>query len=322
MVQLREALYQHLNDTMSEFATQYRSVLTMPIDINPRDALSSFHRLCTAVQQTPYKLYLLVDEYDNFANQVLMGHSQANPQNYQDLVSGEGVLKTVFSAVKAASAGRGLDKAFITGVSPLVMSDMTSGYNVAQNIYLEPKVNDLCGFTETEMESVLQQLVSSCQGTAVKVKEALDFMRTLYNGYSFTRNPTHWVYNPTLSLYFLKQFQENCSYPSQPLDDNLAMDANKLAYISRLTRGGQFLFDALVKNQPITVTQLEARFSVERLWHPKADSRFLGSILYYFGVLTLAGQTELGELQLRIPNLVIRQLYVERLTAAPITMAN
>jgi len=311
--QLKEALHQHLNDCISEFAAHYQSVLTMPIALHPSDAVSSFHHLCTSVQQTPYQLYLLIDEYDNFANEVLMSQGLQSQQSYQDLVTGEGILKTVFKAVKAASAGRGLDKVFLTGVSPVVLSDMTSGYNVAKNIYLEPEFHDLCGFTETEVLTVLQQIVSTGQLPPEKVTEALDLMRTWYNGYGFTRQPPSLVYNPTMSLYFLEQFQKTCDYPSQPLDSNLAMDANKLAYISRLTKGGQFLLDALTNVTPVSVTQLEDRFSVERLWHPKADKKFLGSLLYYFGVLTLAGTDELGKLVLKIPNLVVRHLYVERL---------
>jgi hypothetical protein len=310
---LETALYEHLNDCISGVATKYQSWLPIPVTLNPHNALSSFHHLCTAVQQTPYKLYLLIDEYDNFANRVLMRPGVQNQLRYQDLVTGEGLLKTVFSAVKAASAGLGLDKVFLTGVSPLLMSDVTSGYNVAKSIYLEPEFHDLCGFSEAEVLTVLQQLASACQLPPAKVTEALDFMRTLYNGYGFTRQPPHLIYNPTLSLYFFEIFQKTCGYPSQPLDDNLAMDADKLAYISRLTRGGQLLLDALTETTPVTVTQLEARFSVEKLWQPKADTRFLGSILYYFGILTAAGTDQLGKLILKIPNLVIRHLYVERL---------
>ena len=81
-------------------------------------------------------LYLLIDEYDNFANEVLMAGQGRG--HYEALLYGEGLLKTVFKAVKAAAGGQGLDRAFITGVSPVVMSDMTSGYNVGENIYLEP----------------------------------------------------------------------------------------------------------------------------------------------------------------------------------------
>jgi hypothetical protein len=156
---LRQAIQRHLNDRIQSFAIHYETWLPQPIQIYPDYALSSFESLLTAVQQTPYKLYLLIDEYDNFANQVLMGQGLSSQQHYQELVSGEGVLKTVFSAIKAAGAGRGLDKVFITGVSPLVMSDMTSGYNVAKNIYLEPEFHDLCGFTEAEIVTVLQHIV-------------------------------------------------------------------------------------------------------------------------------------------------------------------
>jgi len=307
---LEMALHEHLNDCISGVATKYRHFLPIPVALNPHNALSSFHHLCTAVQQTPYKLYLLIDEYDNFANRVLMKPNVQNQLRYQDLVTGEGLLKTVFSAVKAASAGRGLDKVFLTGVSPLLMSDVTSGYNVAKSIYLEPEFQDLCGFTEAEVLTVLKQIVTACQLPPPKVTEALDFMRTLYNGYGFTRQPSHLIYNPTLSLYFFEQFQKTCGYPSQPLDDNLAMDADKLAYISRLTKGGQLLLEALTETTPVTVTQLEARFSVDKLWHPKADKRFLGSILYYFGILTATGTDNLGKLILKIPNLVIRHLNV------------
>lgn len=307
------ALYHHLNVQIQDFAMKYQPWLPLAVSIEPQDALFSLQSALTAIQRTPYKLYLLIDEYDSFANRILMRPGVQHQGRYQDLVTGEGLLKTVFSAVKAASAGRGLDKVFLTGVSPLLMSDVTSGYNVAKSIYLEPEFHDLCGFTETEVLTVLQEIVQTCQLPKEKVTEALDFMRTLYNGYGFTRQPPHLIYNPTLSLYFFEIFQKTCGYPSQPLDDNLAMDADKLAYISRLTRGGQLLLDALTETTLVTVTQLEARFSVEKLWQPKADTRFLGSILYYFGILTAAGQTELGELRLAIPNLVIRQLYVERL---------
>jgi hypothetical protein len=309
---IKRALHDHVNGQISDCAKRYAPWLKQEVSLSTNPT-SSFDSLLSAMSLASLRLYLFIDEYDNFANEVLMSQGLQGQQSYQDLVSGEGLLKTVFKVVKAASAGRGLDKVFITGVSPVVMSDMTSGYNVAKNIYFEPEFHDLCGFTEAEVLTVLQQIVQTCQLPAAKVTEALDFMRTLYNGYGFTRQPPSLVYNPTMSLYFFEQFQKTCGYPPQPLDSNLAMDANKLAYISRLSKGGQFILDALTNATPVSVTQLEDRFSVERLWHPKTDNKFLGSLLYYFGVLTLGGTDELGKLILKIPNLVVRHLYVERL---------
>jgi hypothetical protein len=139
---------------------------------------------------------LLIDEYDNFANEVLMTGRQ--PVDYQALLYGEGVLKSLFKAVKAG-VGRGIDRVFITGVSPVVLSDMASGYNVGEDIYLKAAFNDLCGFTEAEIAVVLEQLAT--EGGDWSPTEALDLMRTFYNGYCFSQDSDERLYNPTLSLY-------------------------------------------------------------------------------------------------------------------------
>jgi hypothetical protein len=96
------------------------------------DALTSFESVLAAVDATPYKLYLLIDEYDNFANEVLMADRPGSRDRYQTLLQGEGLFKSVFKAVKAGAGGLGVDRVFITGVSPVVLSDMTSGYNVGE----------------------------------------------------------------------------------------------------------------------------------------------------------------------------------------------
>lgn len=204
---IRHASHRYINDCIQFFAANYQAWLPIGIQIYPDYALSSFESLLTAVQQPPYQLYLLIDEYDNFANEVLMGQSHANQSLYQDFVSGEGVLKTVFKAVKATSGGRGLDKVFITGVSPVVMSDLTSGYNVAVNIYLEPELNDLCGFTEAEVTTTVAQIVKDCQLPPAAASQIVLMMQTFYNGYRFSRqDTTTLVYNPTLALYFWEYF--------------------------------------------------------------------------------------------------------------------
>ncbi|MCE7985466.1 MAG: hypothetical protein DYG89_30190 [Caldilinea sp. CFX5] len=108
------------------------------------------------IRQTPYPLYLLIDEYDNFANEVLMSSRDGGRQRYDALVRGEGVFKTLFKTIKSASQGMGLERLLITGVSPVVMADMSSGYNVAKNIYLMPQLNALCSFTHSEVTTALQ----------------------------------------------------------------------------------------------------------------------------------------------------------------------
>ncbi|CAK0755224.1 hypothetical protein CCP4SC76_2590001 [Gammaproteobacteria bacterium] len=305
--EIEAAIHRHINDRIINFTGYYAKRLESRAVIDPNNAISSWESVLSAVSATPHKLYLLIDEYDNFANEVLM--TRQGPGHYEALLHGEGLLKTVFKAVKAAAGGMGLDRVFITGVSPVVMSDMTSGYNVAENIYLEPAFNDLCGFTEAEIEAVLTRLAES--GVAWSATEALDTMRTFYNGYRFSEDAEESLYNPTLSLYFLKYLQNHGRYPRQILDDNLAMDRNKLEYISRLPHGEAVLIQALSGEATLMIPQLARRLGVKDMLNPVKDQVFMVSLLYYFGVVTLAGQGEFGKLVLKIPNLVARALYVE-----------
>ncbi|BCU06215.1 AAA family ATPase [Allochromatium tepidum] len=204
---IEAGLHQHLNDRISAFQQRYAHQFTTPIRIHPDNAISSWESALSAVSQTPHKLYLLIDEYDNFANEVLMADRDGSRDRYQALLYGEGLLKTVFKSVKAAAGGLGLDRVFITGVSPVVLSDMTSGYNVGEHIDQDPMFNDLCGFTEAEVEAVLVHLAA--EGGDWSPGEALATMRTFYNGYRLARA----LYNPTLSLYFFKALQREGGAP-------------------------------------------------------------------------------------------------------------
>ena len=311
--QVKQALYRYVNARIRDFAVRYQNRLPTKIEIDPVDALASFQALLTAVQQTPHRLYLLIDEYDNFANEVLMSSERTGQSRYETLLYGEGTLKTLFKGVKSAAVGGGLDRAFITGVSPVVLSDITSGYNIAENISLQPSFHDLCGFQETEVDETLRQVAQACGWPTEEADEALEMMRTFYNGYRFSYTDEELIYNPTLALYFIKAFQRECQYPHNLLDSNLAMDKNKIAYISRLPDGEQTVMGALDGEHPPAIAELADRFGVDEMLHAAKDNTFMVSLLYYFGVLTLAGRTPLGKLAFRIPNLVVRRLYVEQI---------
>ncbi len=312
--EIRQALYDHLNGCMEEFKARYRDALDYEIVLDKGNALRSLQSLLVAVRLSGRKLYLLIDEYDNFSNEVLMAGVSDSRQRYESLVKGEGLLKTLFKAVKDGTEGRGIDRVFITGVSPVVMSDITSGFNIAEDIYLLSTFNNLCGFEEHEIAEAVQRIVSECDVPAEKAVEALTMMRTFYDGYSFTYAETNTLYNPTMALYFLKAFQQDCQYPRRILDTNLAMDRGKIAYVAQLPNGNVVVSQALDEAQPLTVFELADRFGVKEMLKPQHDATFMVSLLYYFGVLTLTGErTAQAELQLRIPNLVIRRLYVERL---------
>ncbi len=310
---IEHSLNHYINEKIENFSSRYESFLNRKIKINHEDALASWQSLLTAVQKTSYRLYLLIDEYDNFANEVMMGHHELSKSRYDALLSGESMLRVLFKAVKSATSGEGLERVFITGVSPVAMTDITSAYNVAKNIYLKLEFNDLCGFKESELAAIVNQIAKECDLSSAKAQQALTLMKTYYDGYCFNYRKVEEVYNPTLALYFLESFQQDCQFPRQMLDHNLAMDRGKLSYIANLLNGKSLISQALDENPPLSILDLSDRFSVKDVLFAGKDTTFIVSLLYYLGILTLNGETEYGELRFKIPNLVIRKLYVDQL---------
>ena len=311
--EIRRALHSHVNSCISDFNRFYKKKLSSEIEIHEEDALSSLKNLVSVVRESGNPLYLLIDEYDNFASEIMMGVREEQ-DNYSKLVHEKGPLKTLFKAVKSAAGQGGIDRIFITGVSPVVMSDMTSGFNIAENIYLDPEFNDLCGFTEAETEKLLRRTAEECGIGVEKADEALSLMREYYNGYTFAPGSDQRVYNPTLALYFLKMFQKSGRFPRKMLDANLATDEAKLEYAASIPRGRQMLLEIARSKRHTAVNDIVDRFGIkEMLDDTSKDHDFLASFLYYFGVLTIEGERSDGNLELRVPNLVMRGLYVQRI---------
>ncbi|WP_080800476.1 AAA family ATPase, partial [Desulfamplus magnetovallimortis] len=320
---IQQSLFNHINAKIEGFIMNYtHQGYELPkVNINYEDALYSMESLLSAVKTTPWPIYLLIDEYDNFANTVMMGIHN-DKERYNALVHDEGILRTLFKAVKSSTSGSGFDRVFITGVSPVVLSDITSGYNIAKDIYFKKQLNDICGFTEKEVISALGDIVEECDlksgenndiETNDTVEKALGMMRTYYNGYCFVPRLNQYIYNPTLCLYFFDHFQEMCDYPRKMLDSNLATDESKLEYISQIPMGRKIIVSMMESDNYLEVEDLSDRFGIrEMLDTGSKNNMFIVSFLYYFGVLTLAGETEDLNLKLKVPNLVMQSLYVQR----------
>ncbi len=309
---IRRSLFNHVNIRIKDAVARYGDWLDGQVDINPDDGLASFQSLLSCIARTPHPLYLLVDEYDNFANEVMISPLRGTGR-YEELVQGEGIIKTLFKVIKGGASGNGIDRVFLTGVSPVVLSDMTSGYNVAKDLTHLDEYSDLCGFTAAELAEALTDVLKAHSWPAERETEILDLLQRFYNGYRFGEEENPPLYNPTLALYFLDYFNRYGRYPRQMLDDNLAMDRNRIQYVARLPHGETLVNAALNDAEPLAVAQLINRFGVQDMLTAPRDPDFLATLLYYFGVLTQAGRNEWGELRLTIPNQVIRKLYVERL---------
>jgi hypothetical protein len=249
------------------------------------------------------KIYLLIDEYDNFANTIL---TTAGKQAYHELTHGAGFFRYFFNLLKGATSGRasGLSRLFITGVSPITMDDVTSGFNIGDNISLDPQFNELPGFSEAEVRDLLTYYRQTGQLT-LDVAACLELMQRWYDHYRFSTKTVPSVYNSDMVLYFVKETLKTGDVPERMIDQNVRVDYGKLRHlvlVDRTFNGNFGLLRAIIERGE-TVSDVNLSFPLERL----LDRMNFVSLLFYFGLLSVAGTTE-GMPRLRIPNRTIREM--------------
>ena len=246
-------------------------------------------------------LYVLIDEYDNFANTVLAHHGT---EAYQALTHGGGFYRNFFATLKAGADAGGLERLFITGVSPITMDDVTSGFNIGANISLNPEFNELLGFTEAEVRGVLERY-RELGAFDQDVDAALDVMREWYDGYRFAEEAETVLYNTDMVLYYLKHSVPNGHVPRELIDVNVRIDYGKLRHLLVTGRRLNGNFDLLreVIGEEQVDSELRGSFPLERLTQRE---NFL-SLLHYFGLLSIRGVTG-GTPRLGVPNQTVRQL--------------
>jgi hypothetical protein len=257
------------------------------------------------------KIYLLIDEYDNFTNTILTTDGQGA---YHNLTHGSGFFRYFFNLLKGATGGQiaGLTRLFITGVSPVTMDDVTSGFNIRTNISIDSQFNEMIGFTEAEVQTLLNAYQSYGR-LPLGVEASLQLMQIWYNNYRFGQRATASMYNSDMVLYFLLRTEADNGAPLRLIDENIRIDYTKLRHLmaidQRLDRGapaqlnGNFSLLRTIIEEGETVSPIHASFPLEQLLHRE---NFI-SLLYYFGLLSMAGAAD-EEPLLRIPNRTVKDL--------------
>jgi hypothetical protein len=243
------------------------------------------------------QLYLFIDEYDNFANNLLVNEGEAA---YRELTHGGGFFKVFFALLKGAagSTSGGLARLFITGVSPITMDDVTSGFNIGTNISLDPEFNGLVGFNPAEMEQLF-----SAFGQDYNAHRAV--IDDWYNHYHFHKARLEPIVNSDMALYYLQSLHRLQTPPDELIDHNVRIDYGKLRHLVQIDRrlNGNFSRLREIIETGEQISSIHTSFPVEGLLRPE---NFV-SLLYYLGLLSFADERE-GDPLLRIPNRTIQQL--------------
>jgi len=309
----KQALYDSFTDNVKEyilpFLRKYKTQLQVEKEKeiqqenNPAQLMKSF---ISTLKQSNHKAILLIDEYDNFANDLI----GANEDNlYYDILSKTGFIRTFYEAVKSGAQEGAIARIFLTGVSPIMLDDLTSGYNIASNITLDYEYNEALGFTQTEVEQLLDYYWRPDAFESNTKSKILEEIKTYYNGYKFNKNAEQRLYNPDMVLYYMKYLARG-TFPDERIDMNVRTDYGKLQRLLKEnrkagTQGEITTFEKINEKEEI-ITKIKQMFPLEQI----TGTDEIISLMYYMGMLTIKEPYQ-AMVKLKIPNLVIKELYWE-----------
>jgi hypothetical protein len=251
-------------------------------------------------RKTPHKIYLLIDEYDHFANEIL----SFRYDEFLNMVGRSGFVRKFYETIKVGTQKAVIDRLFVTGVSPITLDSLTSGFNIATNISSRPELNEMIGFREEEVVDILKGI----EIPDADLDHVLSEMRDWYNGYKFSIDTERRVYNSNMVLYFAREYLYSGKYPTELLDPNIASDYNKIRKSFKIKgreKENLVHLDKLVKTGTLE-SELVQLFDLEK----RFDTADFISLLYYQGIITI-WEKHYDNIIFKMPNYVIKQLYFQ-----------
>ena len=293
------------NIKMKTMVNRYRNWFQDPVEINFKangnDNLKTI--LGHVSRNDSPELYVIIDEYDNFANQLITGRKD---HLYHQLTGDDSFLKTFFKTLKEGRKTGAIANIFITGVLPVTMDELASAYNIARFITLSGRFEAMLGFTQAEVDQLVDDIYADYEFDRSSQKEVHTLLRSHYNGYHFVNADGDAIYNPTLVTHFLVEFCESGGrIPEFLIDLNLRTD---LSWVRRITTSypgsTEEFVDRLVTHNTIRYDRnfLITKFDMKQFF----DKGFFPISFYYLGMLTIQ-----DHFYLKLPNLNMRQIFVE-----------
>ena len=256
------------------------------------------------------RLYVMIDEYDNFANQIL----SQNIKLFRTITGDNGFLKAFYAAIKAAAANANcIAKTFITGVSSVSLDSLTSGFNISRNVTSRACFNEYAGFTEAELAKLIPQLIDLKQ-LGISADEVVARMKPVYDGYCFSQEAKQTVFNSSMCLYYLDEMRIKGRFlpPEDYLDPASDHDGSKLQQLFAIAEDG--LADEIIgiylSGDRFLLKELAENINLNK--DAKYNRIQLLSMLYYLGYLTIdTNPAPNDKLPLKIPNLFMSKLFAQ-----------
>jgi hypothetical protein len=317
---LRRSFAQSVQNSVRTFLLKYRERIPPLGDLylaieGFQEAEALLGAVLSVIAATRDQLYVLIDEYDHFANRLLAGGSA---DLYEAVVKKTGFVRTFYATLKSGTSSGAVARMFITGVSPLMLDDLSSGFNIATHGSLDTQLATLAGFTRADTERAVDELLEASPDLATTpgLSDRSGLLRVLeehYNGYRFSPRTSERVFNSDMVLYFLSRIDRSHEYPDVMLDQNVRTEYGHLQRIGMISGTAAADRRALLETilgEGHLRSELVEQFGVKSL----ASNEPFISLLYFLGMLTLGpSPRDAFGYDLEIPNRVIRELQWEHL---------
>ena len=284
-------------NSIQDFVNKYNIEFNINMQQAPEDMLNSIYT-AFSYQKPEKKIYVIIDEYDHFANELLGFHTE----DFKNLLSKNGKVRKWYEILKKGTESV-VDRIFITGVAPITLDSLTSGFNISKDITRDERFNEMFGFTEEEVIELMESQDISKQ----EQETLLPIMKENYDGYKFSLYGEKQLYNSNMCLYLLSDYVGIGRIPDNLIDVNIASDYSKLSHMLNTCKGDERveIIKKTISGEGIT-SPITEKFNPEIGFK---DQEMI-SMLFYLGYLTIKGE-EFGEPKLKIPNKVMRELYSE-----------
>ena len=287
------------------FLTDYDTFFTkeqVKIILNHKQPNKMIQELLSThkANKIPHQIYLLIDEYDHFANELI----SFNYAYLSDIVTENGYVRKFYEVLKWGTAEAIIDRLFITGVSPITVDSLTSGFNIASNITLSADFHQMVGFDETEVSTIL----AAIDMPEEQIPATINDLHLWYDGYLFNVDAEKRLFNPNMVLYFVQEYMTTRKYPREMLDANIASDYGKIQKLFSIQGKEEAylpILKELMESGEVTAS-LTAQYSFARDF-TQSD---LISLLFYMGFLTIKSEN-LNTYTFSFPNYVIKKLYAD-----------
>ena len=254
------------------------------------------------IQKPEQKIYIIIDEYDNFTNGILKGDAG----KFLDIVSGEGFVKAFYEIIKENIGIGTVERFFATGIAPITLDSMTTGFNIATDITRYPEFVAMIGLTKHEVKEAIKEVLP--EKTEKEQEEIYNELAQYYNGYRFSEKSEEKTFNTTLVMYYLKEYIKTGERPMKMLDNNIAANFEKLENLITIKNNpySKEVLEALIQNNEITAPIID-KFNLKM----DVTKDTILSMLFYFGYCTIKERKMGLNVSFKIPNYVMSGIYNE-----------